>query len=121
MKQTKAAVVHTVFTALLLALAAVSAALLVTMNIEMLSIMAQPPAEGSEGFGQGLGLAVGAVLAIIFSISTAALSVVGIAVSAPAVRIRYGGVKIFSIIALIFEIFFIVLSVTSVIFVAVGL
>ncbi len=121
MKQTKSAVVHTVFVAIFLAIGAVAFLGLIIFDIEMLSLLPLPPAEGSEGLSQGLGLAVAAVLVIICAFATAIVSAIGIIISAVAVKVRFGGAKLFSVIALIFEIIFTVISVTSVIFVAVGL
>lgn len=121
MKQTKSTVAHTVFTALFLVLAIVSFLGLMIFDIEMLSIMAEPPADGSDGFGQGLGLAISAVFAVIFAVATGVISLIGIIISATAVKARLGGAKIFAAVALVLEIIFLVLSVTSVIFVSVGL
>lgn len=121
MKQTKAAIVHTVFVAIFLVAAALSAVYLASMDIEVLRLLSLPEADGSDGLGQGLGIGIGAVLIIIFSISTAILSAIGTVISGTAVKLRYGGVKVFAVVALILEIIFIVLSVTSVCFVAFGI
>lgn len=120
MKQSKAAIVHTVFVAIFLVAAAISAVYLAIMDIEILRLLSLPEADGSDGFGQGLGIGIGAVLIIIFSISTSVISLVGAIISGTAVKMRFGGVKVFAVIALILEIIFIALSVTSVCFVAFG-
>lgn len=113
MSRNTSSVVHTVFTALLLAVSVFLAVVLAIFDYDFFTVRAMEALESGEQLAQGLGLAIIIIFVIVDAIALAASSVIGTVLSATMVKLRFGGVKVFGTVSLVMQLIFLIFAAVS--------
>ena len=113
MSRNKAAVVHTVFTSIMLAISIFLAFFLVVFDYDFFAIKAMEAVEGGDQLAQGLSLAIVVVFIIYGAIALAVSSLIGTVLSSTMVKFRSGGTRVYGVVSLIMQLVFFVLAVAS--------
>ena len=110
-------IVHSVFHGLFFVLSSIAAGFTSVFFVDLvISYLERGTASEEDMLGIGISIAFLSVFIIIFAISGAALSLISTVLSAFLVKKSAGGRRVFGIISLVLSILYILLSVSSVIY-----